>query len=445
MAFQLFIAEQIQSLQRLRQRAVFLSAPWIAKESGRVCSAVQTEVQRTEMLQALQSLPCYPKWFWQDRDQRDMVIAWGQTEGVRWFSQSEASAHSTERDSSLPPKYWCFFPFDPQQPGLQVQAEVEIRFSSRYRSLTVQPGANIDSVIAALRSLLVEGTLSTSRLPVKLIEQRHCPTWPQWQKEIEHAQQWLQHGQLDKVVLARKTTWKTANSICPYALLLASTQYNAQCYHWLFAFSADQTFISATPERLLRRRHRYLTTEALAGTSPLGFEPKGQCWSQWLIDDDKNNRENQWVAQDIQQQLAGLVESFDIGDCELLALSSLQHLRRPIRATLHQEVPDRALVARLSPTAAVAGYPRSTALDFIRRVEPFERQWYAGCFGYYQGQHSEFTVAIRCAEITPHQIDFYAGAGIVEGSDAEQEWHELDRKLTSLTQLCRAKHEAAHG
>ncbi len=481
MALQSFIAEQVQCLQQRHRTEASFSAFGLGQGGlGQGClgqggneaqevlpkrrlstevirkSLSVVNVSRVELLQALKTLPCYPKWYWQDREQQDTVIAWGQPSTAYWskepehyFSSPIDPASNIGPASNPAAKHWCFYPFDPQKPGLQMSPEVEIRLSAQHISLTVYCGADIESVITSLQALL-GAQAGLAPLPsLKPINQGHCPTWPQWQKAVGQAHHAMQKGLFDKVVLARKTHWQTAKPICPYSLLAASDKKNAQCYQWLFVMSADQAFISSSPERLLRLDHQTVLTEALAGTSPLDLnvkqQTKGQSWSQWLLNDGKNDGENQWVVKDIQHQLAQCCQSIEVDACELLTLSSLQHLRRSIRAKLCQGVSGQTLVSRLSPTAAVAGYPRQAALEFIRQTEPFERQWYAGCFGYHQRGHSEFSVAIRCAEIKGNQIDFYTGAGIVDGSDPWQEWQELDRKLAMLTSLFGTEDEVAHG
>ncbi|MGK2889558.1 MAG: chorismate-binding protein [Candidatus Malihini olakiniferum] len=76
----------------------------------------------------------------------------------------------------------------------------------------------------------------------------------------------------------------------------------------------------------------------------------------------------------------------------------MQHLRRSIRATLHQ-ASDTACLNDLQPTAVVAGLPRHAARAFIREVEPFTRSWYADSAGYLSLTQAEFCDASRSAEI----------------------------------------------
>ncbi|MDG0557088.1 chorismate-binding protein, partial [Klebsiella quasipneumoniae] len=96
---------------------------------------------------------------------------------------------------------------------------------------------------------------------------------------------------------------------------------------------------------------------------------------------------------------------------------------------------DSRCLLQLQPTAAVAGLPRRAALAFIQRHEPFSREWYAGSAGYLSLAQSEFCVALRSAKVDNDTLRLYAGAGIVSGSDALQEWQEIDNKAAGLRSL----------
>ena len=95
----------------------------------------------------------------------------------------------------------------------------------------------------------------------------------------------------------------------------------------------------------------------------------------------------------------------------------------------------RRWLLQLQPTAAVAGLPRAAALAFIEREEPFTRQWYAGSAGILSRRQSEFCVTLRSAMVEGNTLRLYAGAGIVEGSDPEQEWQEIENKAAGLRSL----------
>ncbi|STU64581.1 menaquinone-specific isochorismate synthase [Klebsiella pneumoniae subsp. ozaenae] len=48
---------------------------------------------------------------------------------------------------------------------------------------------------------------------------------------------------------------------------------------------------------------------------------------------------------------------------------------------------------------------------------------------------ASFCVALRSAKVNHDTLRLYAGAGIVSGSDAQQEWQEIDNKAAGLRSL----------
>ncbi|MGK9541602.1 chorismate-binding protein, partial [Salmonella enterica subsp. enterica] len=58
-----------------------------------------------------------------------------------------------------------------------------------------------------------------------------------------------------------------------------------------------------------------------------------------------------------------------------------------------------------------------------------------GSAGYLSLKQTEFSVTLRSAWVEDKQVHLYAGAGIVAGSDAEQEWQEINNKSAGLRTL----------
>ncbi|WP_370737182.1 isochorismate synthase [Vibrio aerogenes] len=265
----------------------------------------------------------------------------------------------------------------------------------------------------------------------------HQPDEQQWCDLMDKALSKIQQGAFDKVVLARQSSYGLKTPVRAAQLLKASCRQNHHSFHFLLAVDGQRSFTGSTPERLYLRVGQSLETEALAGTTGRGQTPvQDQELADWLIHDDKNIQENQYVVDDIVDHLTPLSLEIDtVEQPRLIKLSRVQHLKRRIHARLKAGVNGVHLLSSLQPTAAVAGYPRPAAQAFIAQEEPFSRGWYAGAIGYISHEKAEFCVAIRSALIVGEQIRLYAGAGIVPGSVAKEEWQELNRKMSTLLSL----------
>ncbi|XNM60419.1 chorismate-binding protein [Escherichia coli] len=89
---------------------------------------------------------------------------------------------------------------------------------------------------------------------------------------------------------------------------------------------------------------------------------------------------------------------------------------------------------QLQPTAAIARLPRDLARRFIASHEPLTRDG-TPVLGYLH--YNKANSAFPCAQqkLAAMSCDLYAGAGIVRGSDPEQEWQEIDNKAAGLRTL----------
>jgi isochorismate synthase EntC len=97
------------------------------------------------------------------------------------------------------------------------------------------------------------------------------------------------------------------------------------------------------------------------------------------------------------------------------------------------------LVDAVHPTPAVAGLPRTAALEWLAENEALDRGWYAGPIGYVDASlDGSFRVALRCALLRGDRARVFAGAGIVAGSEAESELAETTAKLRAMLDALRA-------
>lgn len=199
--------------------------------------------------------------------------------------------------------------------------------------------------------------------------------------------------------------------------------------------NGSQSFIGASPERLLSICQRHLITDALAGSASRGRTmTEDMELAERLIQNEKEQREHRLVVEFIRQELLNLgLHPSAAKQPTLRRLANIQHLHTPIQASLPSDLHPMQLVAALHPTPAVAGMPRQTACEQILRYEQFDRSLYAAPLGWVDAAgNAEFIVGIRSALLDGCHARLYAGAGIVAGSDPEREFAEVKLKLQAL-------------
>jgi menaquinone-specific isochorismate synthase len=270
------------------------------------------------------------------------------------------------------------------------------------------------------------------------ISRQDTPDRAGWDANVSRALGSFRHGELDKVVLARRAELEFADELDPELLLANLEATTPGCFHFGFRPGTDAAvFVGASPERLYRREGREISSEAVAGTLPRGNSGEDdESLAARLLGSDKDRREHGYVREGIREALSGLCDELEVEDgVSEMKLSSRRHLVSGIRGTLREGVTDADILSAMSPTPAVGGYPKDATRSFLREAEPFDRGYYAGPVGWIGTDAAEFAVGIRSGLVDGNRLALYSGAGIVEGSTADGEWREIEQKISDFASV----------
>ena len=256
---------------------------------------------------------------------------------------------------------------------------------------------------------------------------------PQYCEYVRSALRNIEEGLLAKVVLARRKILYAEEPFSIDSAIKQLTTNYPDCV--IFAFDNGKSiFFGATPESLASVSNGILNLTCLAGSTARGATPEEDYeFERQLFESQKERWEHNAVVATVTESLQDLCRELN-WDSELnvLKLRNVQHLLTSVTANLHSGNNIFDVVKKLHPTPAVAGVPTSEAMSFIRQNEG-DRGWYAapvGCIDHMGG--GEFVVAIRSALLLDKRAILYAGAGIVKGSDPEQEFQETELKFQPI-------------
>lgn len=252
---------------------------------------------------------------------------------------------------------------------------------------------------------------------------------------VSHALDDIAAGHYRKIVLARARDLTAPHPFHPLRVLNALRERFPECYSFSVANGSGQSFIGASPERLVRVNQGMLETEALAGSIGRGQgASEDAALGAALLASEKDLCEHRHVLDSILRRLAPLPISPPPSPPPILRkLANVQHLHTPIRASIPEGVHLLDILARLHPTPAVGGTPREFAVNRIRALEGFPRGLYAGAIGWINASGGgEFFVGLRSALVEGNTARVYAGAGIVAGSDPNAEYIETDLKFRAI-------------
>jgi menaquinone-specific isochorismate synthase len=256
-------------------------------------------------------------------------------------------------------------------------------------------------------------------------------------RAVASALEGIARGDFEKIVLARAKDLSAPGILHPLRVLNGLRQRFSDCYAFSVANGRGQSFIGASPERLVRVEGGRLTTEALAGSASRGASAsEDAALAAALLRDDKELREHRLVLDFIAGRLTSLGLQPEFPERPFVRkFANVQHLHTPVGAALPSSVGLADVLAALCPTPAVGGAPREVAVPLIRGLEGFPRGLYAGALGWFDPRGGgEFFVGLRSALIDGARARLYAGAGIVAGSSPAGETAETEMKFGAMQQ-----------
>jgi isochorismate synthase len=255
-----------------------------------------------------------------------------------------------------------------------------------------------------------------------------------WRARVERARDLIAAGTVRKVVLARRRTLEAASAIDPALLVARARAARPGCFTVWVRARDGSSFVASTPELLVRRTGPTVAASALAGTAPRSADAGEDArLAAALLACPKNAREHALVVSAVRDALAAVADEVTTSPTPtILRLPEVQHLATAVAGRLRVATPVLALGGLLHPTPAVCGTPYDVARSIIEREEP-ERGWYAGALGWMDAEgDGELAVALRSALVAGRRLTLWAGAGIVEGSDADAELAETEAKMRAL-------------
>lgn len=230
----------------------------------------------------------------------------------------------------------------------------------------------------------------------------------------------IQSGLFEKVVPMVCTEFEFEEPLNRH-MFKADPGPNQMAYGFQFG---GEGLAGVTPEVLFECRDGILQTMALAGTGPTDGPS--------LLEDQKEMHEHRLVIEQIYSELK------DYGEIELSetierSYGLLKHLLTPITLKLNELPPFEELVTRLHPTAALGGWPRRPAVEWLEKQSfHVSRARFGAPFGFVQGERMMCVVAIRNVQWWGKRLQVSTGCGVVRESRVINEWKELELKRQAI-------------
>ncbi len=251
-------------------------------------------------------------------------------------------------------------------------------------------------------------------------------------ERVEIIKDLLRAGECYQVNLTRRCTLD--DHVDPVALFAAVHTRHGAPHEAMLSFgdaACDRSIVSASPECFLRVRGDAVETRPIKGTAA---DPAV------LRASAKDHAENVMIVDLARNDLGRVCVPGSINVPSLCALEphpGLHHLVSTVRGERRSGVTFGDLVRATFPPASITGAPKPRVMQIIDALEPVRRGAYCGAIGWIDGNRraAEWSVAIRTFTLTPHQVHFGVGGGIVADSRAGAEWAETELKAARLLGL----------
>lgn len=202
---------------------------------------------------------------------------------------------------------------------------------------------------------------------------------------------------------------------------------NAPYRCWL----KDQ-FVCFSPEIFIRIKDRQISSFPMKGTIDASI-PNAE---NLILSDHKEAAEHativdlirndlSMVAQKVWVEKYRYIDRIQTHDKTLLQVSS--EVAGLLPDSFQGDFGD--LLIKLLPAGSISGAPKPSTMKIIAETEQYERGYYTGIVGYFDGETFESAVMIRYIENQDGNLVFKSGGGITAQSQAENEYQELIDKV----------------
>ena len=195
----------------------------------------------------------------------------------------------------------------------------------------------------------------------------------------------------------------------------------------------EDNFVCFSPERFVEIKENKIFTYPMKGTIDASI-PNAQ---SIILSDKKELAEHTMVVDLLRNDLGIIasnvkvdkfryIEEINAGDKKLLQVSST--ISADLQENWNEKIGD--ILTSLLPAGSITGTPKKKTVEILEKLEDYNRDFYTGIFGVFDGENLDSSVMIRFIEENEKGDKFYkSGGGITCDSNILNEYQELIDKI----------------
>ena len=199
-----------------------------------------------------------------------------------------------------------------------------------------------------------------------------------------------------------------------------------------FKLYIENELVVFSPERFIRISGRDISSNPMKGTIDAGIPGAHAKLTSDLKEDAEHNtivdlirNDLSMVAEQVRVRRFKYIDRLKTHQGELLQMSSEITGRLP--AGFQESLGE--VIFKLLPAGSITGAPKNKTVEIILEAEKYDRGYFTGIFGHWDGRNLDSAVAIRYIEKNGAGLVFKSGGGITFQSSCDQEYDEMLKKV----------------
>lgn len=243
-----------------------------------------------------------------------------------------------------------------------------------------------------------------------------------YRRKFEYVQQELKKGNSFLVNL-------TAETPVEFDVPLASIFDQA---HAAYKMNCAGQFIVFSPECFIQIKENRIFSFPMKGTSSVRKNPS----TDTLLADQKEQAEHATIVDLIRNDLSRVafpiqVDSYRYTEQVKTNEGDLWQMSSQISGDILPELRGKigSILSALLPAGSITGAPKPATMQIIANAEQYDRGFYTGIMGEFDGVNVDSGVMIRFIENKAGKMVFKSGGGITVFSELDKEYEELIQKV----------------
>lgn len=265
-----------------------------------------------------------------------------------------------------------------------------------------------------------------SNMTKKIDLQKFPISFLEYKKKFDILQEEIKNGNSYLLNLTAKTKIKTSYS-------LDEIYENTNAKFKLRYKNLEDDFVCFSPERFVEIKKNRIFTYPMKGTIDANI-PNAEAR---ILGDVKEMAEHTMVVDLLRNDLGIIgskvrvdkfryIDKINAGDKKLLQVSS--KISASLDNNWHEKIGD--ILTSILPAGSITGTPKKKTVEILKNIEGYERDFYTGIFGVFDGENLDSAVMIRFIEVDENgEVYYKSGGGITLDSNVNSEYQELIDKV----------------